>query len=334
VFEVIDRPAPRAAAGQLVVRVAYAGVNFAEVQHRRGEFGPPDRPGGYDVPGLEVAGTVAEVGPDVPDLAVGDRVAGYLPGFGGYAELAVAEARFVRPVGALALDVAAGVPTVHATAYGVLTDAGRLRPGESVLIHAAAGGVGSAAAGVARALGAARVYGTVGSADKVVAGGGLGYDAVFVREGFVDAVRDATGGRGVDLVLDPIGGAARRTSLPVLAPFGRLVAYGDLARSGDRSADVWDLWKSSRTVAGYNIGDAVRRAPDTIGRHLEHALATLGSGDLPYRRPTVAPLSAAAEVHQLLESGTSHGKTVLDVRATARDTSSRRCQDAVAGATA
>ncbi|GGO99020.1 polysaccharide lyase family protein [Wenjunlia tyrosinilytica] len=215
--EEVQVPTPAPGPGQVLIEVAYAGVNFAEVQHRRGEFGEPDGPGGYDVPGLEVSGTVAALGSGARGPAVGEQVAAYLPAFGGYAEFVVADTDFVRPVSGLPLAHAAGVPCVYPTAYGVLADAGRLRDGETVLIHGTAGGVGSAAARTARALGAARVFGTVGSPEKAQLAAALGYDALFARDDFLDAVREATGSRGVDLVLDPVGrraGAAGESATP------------------------------------------------------------------------------------------------------------------------
>lgn len=311
VFEEIDLPVPEPAPGQVLVEVAYAGVNFAEVQHRRGEFGPPDGPGGYDVPGLEVSGTVAALGAGVDGLADGEPVAAYLPAFGGYAEYAVTDSVFVRPIGTVPPAQAAGVPCVFPTAYGVLLDAGRLRAGETVLVHAAAGGVGSAAARIARTLGAARVFGTVGSPEKQALAADLGYDALFARDDFPAAVRAATGGRGADVVLDPVGGPVRAASLEVLAPFGRVVVYGDLGRHGDWTADAWDLWKHNRSIAGFNIGDLARRAPTTIGGYLERALADLA--DVAAAPPQVAPLAAAAETHRRLEAGRTHGKVVLAV---------------------
>ncbi|MFF4398784.1 zinc-binding alcohol dehydrogenase family protein [Streptomyces sp. NPDC001480] len=313
VLEEIEAPTPAPGPGQVLIEVAYAGVNFAEVQHRRGEFGEPDGHGGYDVPGLEVSGTVVALGTGARGPAVGERVAAYLPSFGGYAEFAVADADFVRPVGTLPSAHAAGVPCVYPTAYGVLADAGRLRDGETVLIHAAAGGVGSAAARIARALGAGLVLGTVGSPEKRELADALGYDALFAREGFTDAVLEVTGGRGVDLVLDPVGGTVRRASLGALAPFGRVVVYGDLGRHADWTADVWDLWKNNRGIAGYNIGDVARRSPATIGEHLSRALSALASGELPYDPPTVVPWAEAAEVHRSFEAGGTRGKTVLEI---------------------
>lgn len=310
VFEQIELavPAPeKLDARGVLIEVAFAGVNFAEVQHRRGEFGVPDGPGGYDVPGLEVSGRVAAVGAGVGEVRVGDEVAAYLPSFGGYAQYAVTAADFVRPIGALPLEVAAGVPCVYPTAYGLVSDAGRLRAGDSVLIHSASGGVGGAAARIARAAGARHVFGTVGSPAMQPPG----YDALFPRDAFAGQVLAATDGRGVDLVLDPIGGPVRKASLEVLAPFGRVVMFGDQGRSGDWNADLWELWKTTKAIAGFNIGDVSRRAPATIGRHLESALAALASGELPYEAPSVVPIAEVAEVHRGFEAGERSGKTVL-----------------------
>ncbi|MGW2780337.1 quinone oxidoreductase family protein [Streptomyces populi] len=317
VLEELDLPEPVPAAGQVVVRVAFAGVNFAEIQHRRGEFGVPDGPGGVDVPGLEVAGTVAALGAGVSGLEVGEPVAAYLPAFGGYAEAVIADTRFVRPLRTSAGEAdpaaAAGLPCVYPTAFGVLKDAGRLREGEDVLIHSAAGGVGSAAVQLARELGAGRVYGTVGSAEKIPYAAEFGYDDVFLREGFADHLAEVTDGRGVDLVLDPVGGPVRERSLTVLAPFGRLVAYGDLGRHEQWTASVRDLWKGNRTIAGFNIGDLARRAPERIGEHLAEALRLLVAGRVRAGVTRTLPLEDAAKAHQFLETGTGRGKFLLSL---------------------
>ncbi|WP_158839812.1 quinone oxidoreductase family protein [Saccharothrix deserti] len=311
VFEWIERPTPQPGPGQVLIEVGHAGLNFAEVQHRRGEFGAPDGADGYDVPGLEVAGTIAAVGDGVGGLAVGDAVAAYLPSFGGYAEHVLAEAAFTRRTDGLPSAVAAGVPCVYPTAYGVLFDAARLTAGETVLIHAATGGVGSAAARVARLAGAAAVFGTVGSPGKQALAAELGYDALFRREDFGDVLLDATSGRGVDIVLDPVGGRVRRQSLDVLAPFGRVVVYGDLARDPDWTVDAWDLWKHNKSLAGYSIRDLSRRDPARLGDYLARALAELASGELRHERPTVAPVADVRDVHRRFEGGDTSGKTVF-----------------------
>ncbi|MFF3136993.1 quinone oxidoreductase family protein [Streptomyces mirabilis] len=317
VLETLDLPDPVPTAGQVTVRVAFAGVNFAEIQHRRGEFGTPEGPGGVDVPGLEVAGTVAALGAGVSGLEVGEPIAAYLPAFGGYSEVVAADTRFVRSLrtgaGEADLTEAAGLPCVFPTAFGVLKDAGRLRKGEDVLIHSAAGGVGSAAAQLARELGAARVDGTVGSVEKIPYAAALGYDGVFLREGFAEPLAAVTGGRGVDLVLDPVGGPIREQSLTVLAPFGRLVAYGDLGRHEQWTASVWDLWKGNRTIAGFNIGDLARRAPERIGDYLGEALRLLAAGRIRPGVTRTLPLAEAAKAHHLLETGTGRGKVLLSL---------------------
>ncbi|MET8859728.1 zinc-binding dehydrogenase [Streptomyces sp. NPDC004579] len=317
VLEELELPEPVPTAGQVAVRVAFAGVNFAEIQHRRGEFGAPDGPGGVDVPGLEVAGTVEALGAGVGGLEVGEPVAAYLPAFGGYAELVTADTRFVRSLrtGAGEVDpaAAAGLPCVWPTAFGLLRDAGRLREGEDILIHSAAGGVGSAAVQLARELGAGRVYGTVGSAEKIPYAAELGYDQVFLREGFTEPLAEVTGGRGVDLVLDPVGGPVRERSLSVLAPFGRVVAYGDLGRHEQWTASVWDLWKGNRTIAGFNIGDLARRAPERIGDYLSEALELLAAARIRPGVTQILPLAEAAKAHELLETGAARGKILLSL---------------------
>ncbi|MDT7847696.1 zinc-binding dehydrogenase [Streptomyces justiciae] len=164
----------------------------------------------------------------VADVRVGDRVAAYLPDGGGYAEYAVVPAAFAFPLpDALDLRTGGGAALVLTTAYGVLAGAARLAPGDTVLIHAAAGGVGGVAAQLARVLWARAVYGTVSTPEKAeYARAAFGYDEVFVRDGFPAAVRAASAGRGVDVVLGPASGPTRLASLDVLAPFGRVAVYG------------------------------------------------------------------------------------------------------------
>jgi len=311
VLRALEVPVPVPGPGQVLVRVAYAGVNFAEVQHRRGEFGEPDGPGGLDIPGLEVSGHVAALGEGVTGLTGGEPVTAYLPAFGGYAEYALAPAVFVQPLrtpaGDIGLDVAGGVSCVLPTAYGLLAGAGRLRAGETVLIHAAAGGVGSAAAQLARALGARTVIGTVGSPEKAEYASGLGYDRVLLREDFADEVS------GVDLVLDPVGGPVREASLKVLAPFGRVAVYGDAGRHDDWDTSVWDLWKHNRSVTGFNIGDLARRAPELLAEYTREALRLLAKGEIRLGITGVLPLDDAAQAHVALESGGSTGKLLLRV---------------------
>ncbi|WP_031524116.1 quinone oxidoreductase family protein [Streptomyces sp. NRRL F-5123] len=300
-------PTPVAGPGQVLVEVAYAGVNYGELQHALGDFGPPQGPGGVDVPGLEVSGVVAALGSGVGGLAVGDPVAAYLPDGGGYAEYALAPAEFVFPLDGIPLREGGGAALVLTTAYGVLTGAARLRAGETVLIHAAAGGVGSAAAQISRALGAAVVHGTVGSAEKAEYAKRFGYDAVHLRSEFADRLRD------IDVVLDPVGGPTRLSSLALLAPFGRLTVYGEAAREPDLTLPVLPFWKSNRSLAGYNIGDLARRAPRTVRGHALSAFALLAAGTIRLDISAELPLDGAAEALDAMRAGRNVGKTLLAV---------------------
>ncbi|BAC71603.1 quinone oxidoreductase [Streptomyces avermitilis] len=332
VLRLVELPDPQPGPGEVLIRVAYAGVNYGEVQHRLGDFGAPE---GETVTGLEAAGHIAALGdgvtgPAVGDgtgvsgrsfgdgdgargLSVGDAVAAYLPDGGGYAEYVVAPAAFVFPLGGLDLRTGGGAALVLTTAYGVLAGAARIAPGETVLIHAAAGGVGSAAAQIARALGATAVYGTVGTPEKAAYAKRFGYDAVFVRDGFGDAVRAATGGRGVDIVLDPVGGPTRLAGFEVLAPFGRLAVYGEAGRHPDLRLPVLPLWKNNRTLTGYNIGDLARRDPALVRTHALAALALAAAGDLHIDITDEYALPDAPQAHRVLQSGANRGKAVLAV---------------------
>ncbi|NJP47988.1 quinone oxidoreductase family protein [Actinacidiphila epipremni] len=307
VLRPVELPTPVPGPGQVLLQVAYAGVNYGELQHTLGDFGPPSGPGGVDVPGLEASGVVAALGPGVTGLAVGDPVAAYLPDGGGYAEYALAPAEFAFPLDGITLRDGGGAALVLTTAYGVLTGAARLRAGDTVLIHAAAGGVGSVAAQIARALGAAAVFGTVGSAEKAAYAKRFGYDAVHLRDGFADRLRD------LDVILDPVGGQTRLRSLALLAPFGRLAVYGEAARESDLTLPVLPFWKSNRSLTGYNIGDLARRAPRTVRGHGLSAFALLASGTIRLDVSAELPLERAAEAHEVMRAGRNIGKTLLAV---------------------
>ena len=346
VLRLVDLPDPEPGPGEILIRVAYAGVNYGEIQHRLGDFGEPD---GETVTGLEASGRVAALGEGVTGISVGDPVTAYLPDGGGYAEYAVAPATFTfplagasafspaggsalqlpgdravplaggvdgrdrRPAG-LDLRTAGGAALVLTTAYGVLVGAARIAPGDTVLVHAAAGGVGGVAAQLARALGASEVYGTVSTLEKAeYARRSFGYDEVFVREGFPEAVLAATSGRGVDIVLDPVGGPTRLASLEVLAPFGRLAVYGEAARHPDLQLPVLPVWKHNRTLTGYNLGDLARRDPATVRTHGLSTLALAASGAVRIDVTEEYGLADAAQAHRLLGEGRNRGKVVLAV---------------------
>lgn len=309
VLRLDEAPVPRPGPGQVLIRVAFAGVNFAEVMARRGDLGEFE---GLTVPGLEASGWVAELGDGVDGLRVGEPVAAlthmWAGGSGGYAEFAVAPATLVYPVGDLDLRVAAAVPCVVSTAYGLLSTA-RLAEGETVLIHAATGGVGSTAARIARALGAGRVLGTVGSPAKIAVAERFGYDAVFLRDEFPAKVAD----HSVDIVLDAVGGPTRQASLDVLAALGRLVVFGNAGDFADEPASTHRLWHEAKSVIGYSIGELAIRAPEAVRRQSLAALELVADGRIEPEIAEVLPLAEAARAHQRLESGDVLGKLLLAV---------------------
>ncbi|MCT4352093.1 zinc-binding dehydrogenase [Streptomyces sp. Je 1-79] len=308
--EDVDTPEPQP--GQLTVDVQYAGVNFAEVMFRRGQF-PVGLP---HFPGLEAVGTVRAVGEGVTGFEPGDRVAALTLGGGGNAEVvAVGAEHVVRLDGELAeLDgaLAAGALCNVTTALGVLTSAGHLVKGETVVVLAAAGGVGTAAAQLARSLGAGTVIGVTSSPAKAEYARGFGYDSVVSYEELEQEVAERTGGAGADLVLDSVGGAFRSSVTGLLAAFGRHVIFGNAAAE-DVTFEGNHPWYTNSSLVGYNLGGVAGRAPKLLRAHLEQSLAEVAKGTVRVD-VTVLPLTDAARAHELLETRASTGKYVLDVR--------------------
>ncbi|MCP2364472.1 NADPH2:quinone reductase [Nonomuraea thailandensis] len=296
----IPEPGP----GQVAIDVAYAGANFAEILYRQGLA---DVPLPF-VPGIEVSGRVRALGPGVEGLRVGQPVAALtIVDSGGYAEVVVTSAELVAPLDgyALELGVAAALPSNSTTAFLVLDRVARIEPGESVLVHAAAGGVGSQLGQAARLLGAGRVVGAVGSPAKVEAARAFGYDEVVLREEAAEAGR-------FDVVVDMVGGAARRGSLDLLAPMGRMVVMGNASGARDVGIPANELWLTNKTVSGFNLAAFSAAFPETAGQALRRVVAGAASGELRVRVESLR-LEQAAQAHRRIESGRTTGKLVLEV---------------------
>ncbi|GES28919.1 zinc-binding dehydrogenase [Streptomyces angustmyceticus] len=306
VLSTAELPLPQPGPGQVAIDVAYAGANFAEVLYRRGVV---DVPLPF-VPGIEVAGRIRAVGEGVAHLSVGQPVAALtIVDSGGYAEVVVTSADLVAPLDGLGigLGVAAALPSNSTTAFLVLDRVARIAPGESVLVHAAAGGVGSQLGQVARLLGAGRVVGTVGSEAKIETARQFGYDEVILRD-------QAAGAGAFDIVVDMVGGPARRAGLDLLAPMGRLVVMGNASGAEDVGLPANDLWFTNKTVSGFNLAAFAAAFPAETGRALRRAVAAAAAGDLRVRVDAL-PLGRAAEAHRRIESGATTGKLVLEVSA-------------------
>jgi NADPH2:quinone reductase len=304
-------PEPQPGAGQVSIRVAYASVNYADIMTRRGQYHVAHLPA---VPGFEVSGYVHALGAGVTGLRVGQPVSALTQG-GGYAELALAPAALTIALDGFGKEIeltqAAAFLVVSVTAYHLLADVARIQAGETVLIHAAAGGVGSMAVQIARQLGAGQIIGTVGSQEKVASAQSLGYDRVVVRANFVQEVQQITESRGVDIILDAAGEPTRSQSLSLLAPLGRLVVFGNASAQPDVPLLPSDLLATNKAVLGYSFSGLMRTVPQAIAATARQALALLANGHIDMNTVRILPLEQAAEAHRLIEAGSTTGKLLL-----------------------
>jgi len=315
----VERPRPVPLPGEVLIEVAAAGVNRPDAMQRRGGYAPP--PGASDIPGLEVAGTIAEVGPGGPDVhqngggyQIGDEVCALVSG-GGYAEFCAAPAVQCLPVPRGLDMVAAGaIPETSFTVWNNVFDRGHLKPGEWILIHGGSSGIGTIAIQLARVLGS-RVLATAGSAEKCAACERLGAErAINYREtDFVAAVRETTGGRGVDIVLDIVGGDYVPRNIDVLAVEGRLVQIALQAGSTAQLNMVPLLVKRLTITASTLRARSVQEKGVVAAAVRANVWPLLESGAVKPIIHATFPLRAAADAHRLLESSQHIGKIVLVV---------------------
>ncbi|GAA5019053.1 zinc-binding alcohol dehydrogenase family protein [Kitasatospora paranensis] len=312
--EIREIAEPRPGPGEVTIDVAYAGINFVDVMVRRGDTGYS---GGWPhAPGAEVSGTVREVGPGVDGLTVGQRVAAYT-GSGGLAEVAVARAERTVPVpDAVPSAVAAAAPLMLTTALLLLTDAARFRPGDTVLVHSASGGVGSAVAQLVPALGGGLRVGTVGRPEKVASALKSGYDLAVARGGdLAGAVRAATGGAGADIVLDPLGTTMLETDLAVTAPGGRIVLFGNAGGAEQAPLPSFGrLMGGNVAIGGFSVSGLWATAPQRAAAGLRRVLGLIAEGRLEAAPAEAGSLAEVPAVHQLLAEGRGEGKYVARVR--------------------
>jgi len=309
----LERTTPRPGPGEVAIDVAFAGLNFGEVLFRRGVL--PDLPLPF-VPGLEASGRVRALGEGVSGLKPGQRVVALtIVGGGAYAEVAIAPAALVVPVpDGIDLATAAGLPSNLSTAMQILHDVAPVRAGETVLVHAAAGGVGGLLGQVAKAAGAGRVIGTVGSPAKRAHALARGYDEVIVGADFIRDPQAALGEAAVTLAIDPVGGDLRRASLQALAPHGRLVVMGNASDAPDVTVSTQDLWFSGRSVGGYILLSEAQRDPARVSAALRRGLEWVAEGRIRAEVSEVLALDDAAEAHRRIESRATTGKLVFRVQ--------------------
>lgn len=312
VLEIAEMPRPTPRTGEVLVEVAYAGVNRPDVQQRKGLYPPP--PDASPVLGLEISGTVVEVGEGVDRWAVGDRVCALTPG-GGYAEFCAVPAAHCLPVPeGVTMAEAAAVPENAFTVWHNVFERGRLRPGEDLLVHGGSSGIGTTAIQLARAFGAT-VYVTVGSGAKAEACLRLGADhaIVYRDEDFEPAVRRLTDGRGVDVILDMVGAAYTVANLDALAVEGRLVQIATL-QGREVEIDLARIMARRLTLTGSTLRPQGEVAKAGIAAALlEQVWPLLADGR--YRPPLYAtyPMHRADEAHALMESSVHIGKILIEI---------------------
>lgn len=313
VLKLVERPDPAPREGEVLVRVAAAGVNRPDLMQRQGKYPPP--PGATDIPGLEIAGTV-ERAPEGSRWRRGDTVCALVAG-GGYAELcAVPEPQCLPIPPRLSTIEAAAVPETFFTVWTNVFDRGQLRAGETLLVHGGTSGIGTTAIQLGRVFGA-RVLATAGSGEKCRACLDLGAShAINYREtDFVAAVSDLTAGSGVDVILDIIGGDYVGRNLEALGRDGRLVQIG-LMGGPKAHVNLVPLLQKRLTITGSTLRPRSPAEKGAIARALEERVwPLLAAGAVKPIVHATFPLDQAAGAHRALEEGQHVGKIVLTVQA-------------------
>ncbi len=303
-WEEVPDPKPRPR--HVLIKVDSSGVNYAEVMRRTGNYPGPGLPSSM---GLEAAGTVVEVGSEVTDISVGQKVMAMGPGC--QAEYVTVSSSLVFPYPETLDPVhAGGMPVVFLTSYHLLKTRGQMQTGDTVLVHAGASGVGTVAIQLAKAWGA-KVIATASTQDKLDLARSLGADITinYTTDDFEEAVQQETGGQGVELVLEAVGGPVLEKSLRLVAQYGRLVTYG--AASGETaSLSAADISSSNRTIISFSMG----RSP--VGT-LDHKSAMAGlfqmiaTGQARLVVDRVLPMANVAEAHTHLSNRGTRGKVIL-----------------------
>jgi len=308
----VERPMPVLNDGEVLIKVAAAGVNRPDVFQRRGRYAPP--PGASDIPGLEVSGVIEALGRGVHEWSVGDAVCALVTG-GGYAEYCAAPASQCLPVPrGMDIVTAAGIPETFFTVWTNVFQRGRLQPRELLLVHGGSSGIGTTAIQLAKARGS-RVFVTAGSAEKCTACERLGAErAINYRDAdFVAVLRELTGGRGVDVILDMVGGDYFARNIDALAVEGRLVEIATL-HGVKADVNIQTIMGRRLTITGSTLRPRPVAEKAAIAAELrQHVWPLLESGTVKPIVHATFPLREAAEAHRVMESSAHIGKLLLVV---------------------
>jgi len=311
VLKPVTRPMPLPGMGEVLIEVKAAGVNRPDLQQRQGQYDPP--PGASDIPGLEVAGRIVEAGLGVPHLKIGDEVCALVAG-GGYATHCVVPAPQILPAPrGLTMVEAAAIPETFFTVWTNVFERARFQPGESILIHGGSSGIGTTAIQLCRALGAQQIFATAGSVEKCRAcealGATRGIDYKIMD--FLKVVREMTAGRGVDVVLDMVGGEYVQKNLSALAMEGRLVNVAYL-KGAKVELNLAPIMMKRLTVTGSTLRPRTVDQKGAIAAALHRTVWPLL--EKKKVKPVIYrtfPLKEAAAAHRLMETSEHIGKIVL-----------------------
>jgi NADPH:quinone reductase len=309
VLKMVDLDMPEPKGHEVLIKVTAVGVNYADTARREGQY--VVKTVLPFIPGAEIVGVVTAVGDQVTKIAPGTRVVTLIES-GGYAEYALADARSVIPLPDQVSDqLAVSLPLQGLSAYHILKTMGRLEEGETVLVHAAAGGVGTIAVQLAKIFGAGMVIATASTEEKLDLARELGADVGinYTEDGWVEEVLAATNGKGVDVALEMAGGEIFQQTVKCLAPFGRLVVYG--AASGEHASFYPNLlMRKNQSVIGFFLPQIMRK-PELLNKSMQELFTYLALGKLKLTVGGVFPLDDAANVHTLLQSRKTKGKLIL-----------------------
>ncbi|KPL57657.1 quinone oxidoreductase family protein [Rossellomorea vietnamensis] len=306
-FKEIDIPSINS--NEVLIKVKNTSVNFADIKNRKGKKAKGNFP---LMLGLDAAGIIEQVGSNVRDLKVGQRVIAF-PKNGSYAEYVVADDILTFPIPEeIDFREAAASPIVTFLSFILLKKISRIEKGETVLVHSASGGVGTTAIQLAKMLGASTVIGTVGNENKSTIAKEAGADYVFTYESFSEKVNAVTGNKGVNIILDSMAGKVSEESLECLAPYGRLVHFGN--SSGQVGTfKTKDLHSSCRSVLGFSLGSTRKKRPYLLKEVAEEVFDCLTSGKLKIKIGHEFDLKDSANAHTLMESRQHLGKILLNV---------------------
>lgn len=303
-LRVTELPEPEPGPGEVAVHVEFAGVQWGDVLVRDGHF-PTPRP---FVPGFEAGGRIVAVGAGVDENRIGQRVAALLQS-GAYAQVAIASSILALDATGVDARSAAAFGWVTPTAYDLINNVARVSPGDTVLIHAAAGGVGTLAGQFATTAGAARVVGVVGHTGQVAYARRFGYHDVLTKDEFPEAL----GTEQFDVILDPIGGPTRSRNLELLAPHGRIAVYGNIATFDPVTVSANDLLMRGQSMLAYNSNLLSQTRPERLARSAARALALVAEGAVRLNITAEYELADTETAIANLADGSTQGKSIVRI---------------------